>query len=175
LAHTSNVKDFMNKQFVTYLNNKLKTGNLHTIHLNALPERYITRLDLTSLDLIEGKHGAEEIFETASNSVSEDFLLKNLLSKPKFQYKISFDDVPFSLLSTDHKKLYDDLAKRLNAIYNQNEDNFLEHGIRTFGFGYPLLIKQSTTDPSKIIKAPLLIWSLDIHRSNATKNQWIVK
>jgi superfamily I DNA and/or RNA helicase/very-short-patch-repair endonuclease len=164
----------MNKQFVTYLNNKLKTGNLHTIHLNALPERYVTRLDLTSLDLINGKDGATEIFPSSSDRVSEDFLLQNLLSKPKFQYKISFDDVPFSSLSLEDKKLYDDLAKRLNAIYNQNEDNFLEHGIRTFGFGYPLLIKQSATDPSKIIKAPLLIWSLDIHRSNATKNQWVI-
>ena len=164
----------MNKQFVTYLNNKLKTGNLHTIHLNALPGRYITRLDLTSLDLIDGNHGTETLFETSTGHTSEDFLLRNLLSKPKFQYKISFDDVPFSSLSGEHKKLYDDLAKRLNAIYNQNEDNFLEHGIRTFGLGYPLLIKQSTTDPNKIIKAPLLIWSLDIHRSNATKNQWII-
>lgn len=164
----------MNKQFVTYLNNKLKTGNLHTIHLNALPERYITRLDLTSLDLIDGKYGTKEIFNTSSKRVSEEFLLQNLLSKPKFQYKISFDDVPFSALSLEDKKLYDDLARRLNAIYNQNEDNFLEHGIRTFGFGYPLLVKQSATDPNKIIKAPLLIWSLDIHRSNATKNQWVI-
>lgn len=165
----------MNKQFVTYLSNKLKTGNLRTIHLNALPGRYITRLDLTQLDLISGHHGTEQLFESSQTSATERFLFQNLLSKPKFQFKISFDDIPFSTLSAEGKKHYDDLARRLNAIYNQNEDNFLEHGIRTFGLGYPLLIKQSTTDPNKIIKAPLLIWSLDIHRSNASKNQWILE
>lgn len=165
----------MNKQFVTYLNNKLKTGNLRTIHLNALPGRYITRLDLTQLNLMNGLNGTEQLFESAESNTAENFLFNNLLSKPKFQFKISFDDIPFSTLSVDAKKQYDNLARRLNAIYNQNEDNFLEHGIRTFGFGYPLLVKQSVNDPNKIIKAPLLIWSLDISRSNATKNQWIIE
>ena len=165
----------MNKQFVTYLNNKLKTGNLQSIHLNALPSRFLTRLDLTKLDLLNGLDGAEKLFDSSKDKASEDFLLNNLLSKPKFQFKIHFDDIPFSTLSAAGKKKYDNLARRLNAIYNQNEDNFLEHGIRTFGFGYPLLVKQSKTDPSKVIKAPLLIWSLDLKRSNAAKNQWVLE
>ena len=165
----------MNKQFVTYLSNKLKTGNLRTIHLNALPSRYITRLDLTKLDLLNGLDKNKTLFESKKEKTSEHFLFNNLLSKPKFQFKINFDDIPFSTLNADGKKKYDDLAKRLNAIYNQNEDNFLEHGIRTFGFGYPLLVKKSKQDPNKIIKAPIFIWSFDISRSNAAKNQWIIE
>jgi len=165
----------MNKQFVTYLSNKLKTGNLQSIHLNALPGRYITRLDLTKLDLLNGKDGDIQLFESDKENTSETFLLNNLLSKPRFQFKIDFDNIPFSTLTAENKKKYDELARRLNAIYNQNEDNFLEHGIRTFGFGYPLLIKQSKTDPTKVIKAPLLIWSLDIKRSSSAKNQWIIE
>lgn len=165
----------MNKQFVTYLSNKLKTGNLRTIHLNALPGRYITRLDCTQLDLLNGVDGTNTLFESDKESTTAHFLWNHLLAKPKFQFKINFDDIPFSVLDNDGKKKYDNLARRLNAIYNQNEDNFLEHGIRTFAFGYPLLVKQSKTDPSKVIKAPIFIWSLDLSRSNASKNQWVIE
>ena len=60
-------------------------------------------------------------------------------------------------------------------MFNQNEDDFLEHGIKTFGFGYPILVARSKKDLTKIIKAPLFIWSLDISRSNSCKNQWIIE
>jgi len=165
----------MNKQFITYLGNKLKTGNLRSIHLNALPGRYLTRLDLTDLDLIAGKTDEAQLFESKVDCLSEDFLFQKLLSKKRFQFKLHFGKVPFSNLDAGAKKKFDKLARRLNAIYNQNEDNYLEHGIRTFGFGYPILVKRSKKDPNKIIKAPLLIWNLDIQRSSSAKNQWIIE
>lgn len=165
----------MNKQFITYLSNKLKTGNLRTIHLNALPGRHLTRLDLTELDLLNGVHGERVLFESNQGSTAANFLEQQLLSKAKFQLKLDFDQVPFSSLSNEESRLYEQLAKRLNALYNQNEDNYLEHGIRTFGLGYPLLVKRSSTDPEKVIKAPLLVWSLDLQRSTTAKNEWIIE
>ena len=53
--------------------------------------------------------------------------------------------------------------------------HFLEFGIKNFGFGFPLLIKRDKTDPTKIIKAPLFIWNLDIERSYQNKNTWFIK
>lgn len=165
----------MNKQFIAYLSNKLKTGNLRTIHLNALPGRFATRLDLTKLDLIAGTDSQQTLFETKEGKLSDNFLFTNLLAKSQFKFKINFENVPLTKLGDPEKKKYDTLANQLNALFNQNEDNFLEHGIKTFGFGYPLLIKRSKKDPTKFIKSPLLIWSLDINRSNSYKNQWSIE
>lgn len=63
------------------------------------------------------------------------------------------------------------LSKRLSSIYYENEDTFLEHGIKTFAFGYPTLIYRSQNDPAKIINAPLLLWKLELQRG---KNEWII-
>jgi hypothetical protein len=41
------------KIFLQVLQNKLKGGNSRSIHLNALPGRFATRLDLKQFDLIE--------------------------------------------------------------------------------------------------------------------------
>ena len=62
----------------------------------------------------------------------------------------------------------------MNSLYIENEDNYKEHGIKTFGFGYPILIKPSKQDPSKIIKAPLFIWQLEITKSFNKVNTWSI-
>lgn len=164
----------MNKKFISYLSNKLKTGNLNSIHLNALPGRLATRLDLSKLDIISGHDADEQLFESKNGKLSDDFLFNNLLIKAKFQYKINFDNVPFKGLNENIKKKYDLIARKLNSIVNQEEDSYLEHGIKTFSFGYPLLIKRSKKEPNKVIKAPVLIWSLDIKRSDVKQNEWII-
>lgn len=165
----------MNKQFLTYLSAKLKTGNLRSIHLNALPGRYATRLDLTKLDLIVGRDGQKCLFESTKENISRDFLFNHILELPKFKFRINFEGVPFSNLRDTEKTSFAILAKRLNALFNENEDNYLEHGVKSFGLGYPLLVKRSKSDLSKIIKAPLLIWNLDIQRSNSIINQWTIE
>ena len=164
----------MDKKFISYLSNKLKTGNLNSIHLNALPGRLATRLDLNKMDIICGLDGDKQLFEGKNGKTSENFLFNSLLTKAKFQYKINFDDVPFKGLDESTKKKFDLLARKLNSIVNQEEDSYLEHGIKTFSFGYPLLIKRSKKEPNKIIKSPVLIWSLDIKRSDSKQNEWII-
>jgi len=145
-------------EFLKHLNRKLKTGNLRSIHLNALPGHYATRLDLNKLNIIH-------------NQLADSFL-QTLLQKPNFKFTISFDKINLNDLDEDTQNELNFVARKLNGIYYQNNDNFLEHGIKTFGFGYPILIKRNKQDPGKIIKAPLIIWHLDIEKSTRKTNEW---
>ena len=144
--------------FLKLLNQKLKTGNRRSIHLNVLPGRYATRLDFSKLDIIE-------------NNLTNDFLDK-LLNEPKFTFTISYDRVNLNNLDEDDQNELNLITKRFNGLQYENNDNFSEHGIKTFGFGYPILIRRDKKDTSKIIKAPLIIWHLDIEKSTRKTNEW---
>jgi len=146
--------------FLRALREKLKGGNIRSIHLNALPGRYATRLDFTNLDFIEPKL-AEKFFN-------------QLLSKACFEFPISFDKVDFNSIPVDDHKRLGLLSKRLNSLFIENEDNYKEHGIKTFGFGFPILIKPSRRDPTKIIKAPIFIWQLELIKSTNKVNTWAI-
>lgn len=147
-------------KFLEHLNQKLKVGNRGSIHLNVLPGRFATRLDLGKLDRIE-------------KTLPSDFL-ETLLEKSKFRFPIRFDNVNLNSLNENDQNELSFIAKKLNGIHYQNNDNYLEHGIKTFGFGYPILIKRDKKDPKKIIKAPLIIWHLDIEKSMRKTNEWII-
>ncbi|MGN6802696.1 MAG: hypothetical protein ACTHJN_12420, partial [Ginsengibacter sp.] len=146
--------------FLRALREKLKGGNIRSIHLNALPGRYATRLDFTNLNFIEPKL-AEKFFD-------------QLISKACFEFPVSFDKVDFNSIPTDEHKRLGLLSKRLNSLFIENEDNYKEHGIKTFGFGFPILIKPSRRDPSKIIKAPIFIWQLELIKSTNKVNTWSI-
>ncbi len=166
----------MNSEFIHFLTNKLQTGNLKSIHLNALPGNYATRLDIRQLDALKPKIiQTEETENVKSKTFAEEFLFDNLLTKTKFRFKINFDKIRKQKLDDSLQKRVNLIARKLNSIVNQNEDNYLEHGIKTFSFAYPFLIKRSKKDPSKIIKAPVIIWNLDIKRSNRKQNEWIIE
>jgi len=98
-----------------------------------------------------------------------------LLSKSSFNFCISYDNVNLSELSEEGKSNLSLLSKKINKLVIENENNFLEFGIKNFGLGFPLLIKQDKNDPTKIIKAPIFIWHLDIEKSYRNKNKWIIK
>jgi hypothetical protein len=144
--------------FLKALRDKLKGGNIRSIHLNALPGRFATRLDLGNFNYIKP-------------SFSENFL-NVLLSNSSFEFKISFDGIELNSASAEETKRLGLLSKRLNSLFIENEDNFKEHGIKTFAFGYPLLIKPSKQDPKKIIKAPIFIWQMEIVKSSNKVNTW---
>ncbi|WP_259067895.1 AAA domain-containing protein [Mucilaginibacter sp. X4EP1] len=146
--------------FLQALQNKLKGGNSRSIHLNALPGRLATRLDLKQLDLVD-------------DQLSSKFL-KTILTKPSFEFKITFDNLDLNTFNLDSQKRLGVIAKRLNSIVIENEDYYKEHGTKTLGFGYPILIKRSSKDPSKIIKAPLFIWPLDAIKSRNKVNEWSI-
>lgn len=150
----------MNKQFLNALREKLKGGNTRSIHLNALPGRYATRLDAANLDHIV-------------TGLANDFL-NTLLTEASFEFKVSYDGIDLNELDDEGQKNLGLISKRLNSLYIENEDNYKEHGVKTFGFGFPLLIKRSRKDPKKIIKAPLLIWPLEITKSHKKINTWSI-
>lgn len=146
--------------FLKALRDKLKGGNIRSIHLNALPGRFATRLDLANLNYIRPDFATQ--------------FINQLLTQSCFDFKISFDGIDFNSIQTDEQKRLGLLSKRLNSINIENEDNYKEHGIKTFGFGFPILIKQSKQDPKKIIKAPLFIWQLEILKSVNKLNTWSI-
>jgi very-short-patch-repair endonuclease len=146
--------------FLKALRDKLKGGNTRSIHLNVLPGRFATRLDLANLNYIKA-------------CFAEKFL-DLLFGTACFEFKISFDGIDLSALEPEEQKRLGLLSKRLNSLNIENEDNYKEHGIQTFGFGFPILIKPSKQDPRKIIKAPLFIWQLEIIKATNKVNTWSI-
>jgi len=146
--------------FLKALRDKLKGGNTRSIHLNVLPGRFATRLDLSNLNYIRP-------------DFAEKFL-DQLLTNACFDFKISFDGIDLNAIQSDEQKRLGLLSKRLNSLNIENEDNYKEHGIKTFGFGFPILIKPSKQDPKKIIKAPLFIWQLEIIKATNKVNTWSI-
>lgn len=148
------------KNFLEKLLNKLTVGTGRSIHLNAVPGRAKNKLDIMDLDIASVK------------SISTDFL-DRLTSKEKFEYKISFDSSILTKADDDLKAKLSIISKKLDALVSENEDLYLETGIKNFGFGYPLLVKADSKSPRKFIIAPVFIWMLDIKKSNK-KNEWII-
>lgn len=146
--------------FLKALRDKLKGGNTRSIHLNVLPGRFATRLDLANLNYI-------------SPTFAEKFL-QQLLTNACFEFKISFDGIDLNSIQPEQQKRLGLLSKRLNSINIENEDNYKDFGIKTFAFGFPILIKPSKQDPKKIIKAPLFIWQLEIIKATNKVNTWSI-
>jgi hypothetical protein len=165
----------INKEFVKHLIQKLKTGNRASIHLNALPSNYVIRLDLNRLGILKNENGVNVFTSKKNDTTLSDEFLENLLSKASFNFEIDFWETSRQQLSEEQKEQLNYLSKRLDSIYYQHIDNIQEFGIKTFGFGFPLLIKRDRKDPSKIIKAPILIWQLEIEKSVRQPNCWTIK
>lgn len=146
--------------FLKALKDKLKGGSTKSIHLNVLPGRFATRLDVANLNYITPK-------------LAESFL-EMLLGNANFEFKISYDGLDLNALQAEEQKKLGLLSKRLNSLNIENDDNYKEHGIKTFGFGYPILIKPSRQDPKKLIKAPLFIWQLEIVKATSRVNTWSI-
>lgn len=155
------------KNFVERLLEKLKIWNSRTIHLNAIPGRSLTRLDLSDLSIISTKKHEHK-------TLSQDFL-DNIFDSESFSFEISYDENQLNNIDNLEKNKFFLLSKKLNTLVIENDDNFLEYWIKNFWLGFPILIKADKDDPTKIIKAPLFIWDLDIERSFSKKNTWIIR
>ncbi|MCP4441117.1 MAG: DNA helicase [Aureispira sp.] len=146
------------KRFLNNLKQKLNTSNRRSIYLNAIPKRYLTRLDLADLNNIE-------------KNLADKFI-NQLLSNANFQFTISLNQNPANEVGQQKQDL---VLRRLNSMVIENDDHYAEHGTKTFGFGYPIILRRDKKDPSRIIKAPLIVWSLDIERNFRKENQWVIK
>ena len=112
------------KKFIKTLLDKLKVGNTRSIHLNALPGRSATRLDLEQLANIDQ--------DMPSN------FIETILNNEAFSFPISYDKVELGEIDEDEKKKLVLISKRLNTLVIEKIDNFLEFGLKNFGFGYPI-------------------------------------
>lgn len=146
-------------EFIEKLLVRLKTGDARSIHLNALPGNF-ARLDIYDLMNIEP-------------SLHLKFL-ENLLTKTTFRFSITIEPSLLNSKTADEKKIIQKIIKRLNRLDYQEKEEFSEHGYHSFGFGYPLLIKRDPNNPDRILKAPLLIWYLDIEKDSRKNNTWTI-
>ena len=142
-------------RFLNNLKDKLSTDNLQSIYLNALPKRYLTRLDLADLDVLQ--QGKAKSF------------LDFLFTQSRFDFPITFP------IDGNINNQQEKIIRRLSSIAIENNDHYADHGNKTFGFGYPIILIKDPNDANRIIKAPLIIWSLDIERDFNRKNQWLIR
>jgi superfamily I DNA and/or RNA helicase len=146
-----------NNEFLKKLLVKLKSGDARSIHLNALPS------NLGRIDIFD--------FVNLHQSLHLQFL-QQLFTQQKFSFNISVDSSLLANKNDDEKKVIQQLIKKFNHLYFQDEENEQEHGYHSFGFGYPLLVKRDNTNKDKIIKAPLFIWYLKIEKDLRKTNSW---
>ncbi|MDR2407585.1 MAG: DUF559 domain-containing protein [Bacteroidales bacterium] len=168
------------RTFLEKMLSKLTVGTGRSIHLNAIPGKLKTRLDIMDLsisveeqdlfaDIVSEKETKKKLKE---DKIAQDFL-KILLTKDKFKFPISWDNKNLNKMTDDQKQALSIISKRLDSIVADNEDMYLETGIKNFGFGYPLLVKPDRKDPKKFVVAPIFVWSLDIEKSTR-KNEWSI-
>jgi len=135
------------------LESKLKTANIRSTYLRATIGRSRNRIDFKSLGLLndEGELSQpfiEQLFNEEKSGLVDITLRITSQSAAK--------------KNTEERFQKDLLITRLKNVHFDQEQDFLEHGTRSFGFGYPLLAIQSKQDKDRTILAPLFIWSLNI-------------
>lgn len=144
------------------LKSKLDVGNLRAIQLNCVPGRTLSRMDLCDLKSVD-----EEI--------PKAFLDKLFNHSQKFDFEVSFDAINLNLEDEEDSQRQKELgviSKRLNHLFFQNKEDFQEYGYESFGFGFPLVVFRPQNSPEKLIRAPLFIWRLSIHKNLSQPNSW---
>lgn len=151
IKQTSKIR--LDPYFIRRLLEKLKVGNRRSIHLSAPPGNQLAKLDLFDLGQIDPEMPGQ--------------FITTLLSRRTFKFPISLKG-----LSLEEQAPIAKTSKRLNHLVLQDREDFLELGQKNFAFGWPLLIKNDQANMGKVIKAPLLIWDLEITKSDHEKNTW---
>lgn len=135
------------------LESKLKTANIRSPYLRANIGRSRNRIDFKSLELLnDDKNLVQTFWEQLINAEQQGAVDLTLQISSKTAAEKNAEE--------RFKK--DVLITRLKNIHFDQEEDFLEHGTRSFGFGYPMLAIRSKLDKKRMILAPLFIWSLDI-------------
>ena len=130
-----------NLRFLNNLKQKLTTGNRGSIYLNALPERYLSRLDLEDLN-------------TLHPNLAED-LIDLLTTKSTFQLSLSTDRV---IEQESEKAALNTIFRRLSVLAIENNDHFAEQGVKTFGFGFSLLFYARRRSQQRLIDLPTILY-----------------
>lgn len=136
------------------LESKLRSANIRSPYLRATIGRSRNRLDFHDLVLLNTEK--EQLVETFLKQLTDGEKRGELDTTLRITSQAAADK------SEEERFKMDVLITRLKNIHFDQEEDFLEHGTRSFGFGYPLLALKSRQDKNRTILAPLFIWSLDI-------------
>lgn len=137
----------LDTSFLQQLVDQLSEDSLHSIYLHALPQQHWTRLDAKDLDLLGAATSAQ--------------FLQALLHQAQFRLPLGSSETPEAAAVT----------KRLLTMALENQDYQQEHGRAAFGFGFPLLLLRDPQQPSRLLQAPLFIWSLELQQNG---EQWVL-
>ena len=148
------------REVLLKLQKRLKVGNRRGVHLNAIPGRSRYKLDITRLSILDER--------------LPDEFIHRLLSEPNMSFDITWTGNVTSQ-DTQDEDLQRALVKLSNSLDNlvfQEQAIQAEKGVKTFGFGYPIVARRSESD-GKLTVAPILIWALDIKPTHE-RNTWRV-
>lgn len=138
---------------------KLQLGNRNSVHLNALPQNSFRKLDLWDLSTIK---------ENLHNEIIQEIIEKE---ECKFTIELKLD---VSDKRNENFNLLQDIKKKLDNLYNDEQDIYKDKGFHTFALGFPTIIKRDKSNPEKLIKAPIFIFKLNIQKSNYKNNTYII-
>jgi hypothetical protein len=158
----------LDKKFLEILKKKLSFGSTRSILINCIPGKLASRLSVSDLEIIK-------------QGLSNEFI-KKLTTELNFELKFSikYDAVKKSLLPEEDELFLNNnnkktkLEKRITSIKYDHEDYLKEHGVETFGFGFPILVRRNPNDITKIIASPLFIWPLDIKQTFNAAKEWVI-
>ena len=159
----------MSKPSIDLLNSleaKLKSANIRSPYLRATVGRSRNRIDLQSLDLLSSDGPLTALFLSQ---------LTNGETNGEVNMDLRINTTNITDKNEEERVQMDTLMKRLKNIHFDQEEDFIEHGTRSFGFGYPLLAITSNKDKNRVILAPLFIWSLDISPFPNNHNAFNIK
>ena len=157
-----------NQKFLEILKKKLSYGSTRSILINCIPGRMASRLALNDLNVMKEGMGEDFINQLTTH---HDFDFKFSI-KYENNKKDLFDESNSSNESKNVKKVK--IEKRINSIKYDNDDHLKEHGVETFGFGFPILVRRNPNDITKIIASPIFIFPLGIKQSYDKSKEWVL-
>jgi superfamily I DNA and/or RNA helicase/very-short-patch-repair endonuclease len=156
------------KKFLEILKKKLSYGSTRSILINCIPGKLASRLAINDLNIIK-------------DGIAEDFINQlTTLSDFDFKFSIKYDSENNKLL--DFAKNLNELSnskkvkieKRISSIKYDNDDHMKEHGVETFGFGFPIIVRRNPNDITKVIASPIFIFPLGLKQSFDKSKEWVI-
>lgn len=156
------------KKFLEILKKKLSYGSTRSILINCIPGKLASRLAINDLNIIK-------------DGIAEDFINQlTTLSDFDFKFSIKYDSENNKLL--DFAKNLNELSnskkvkieKRISSIKYDNDDHMKEHGVETFGFGFPIIVRRNPSDITKVIASPIFIFPLGLKQSFDKSKEWVI-
>jgi len=138
---------------------KLQLSNRNSIHLNALPNNSLRRIDIWELSKLEDNFHYKFIQEIIEKE------------ECKFNVEVKLDTLD---KRSENFEILSALKKKLDNIYFDDQELFKDKGYHSFGLGFPMLIKREKNNPEKLIKAPIFIFKLNIQKSSIKHNTFVI-